>query len=127
MTVTASSLLLCDRVHEDPSSKNLTALGIFTGLQAKRFPTPARLMGAYVMLAGTPGEVGEIILECTEVTTGNRLFKESRRDQIGQNGKRHVHILFGKFSFPRPGAYQFTLRFNDQVVAEQTVFLKEGS
>ena len=125
--VTATALLLCDFVYEDPTSHNVTVLGIFTAFRPSRFPSPARPFSAYALLVGGPGEAGELLLQCTEEDGELVHFYETVRTQLGSSGKRHVHIRFGEdFRFPRPGRYRFTLAFNGGLIGEQTITLSEA-
>jgi hypothetical protein len=124
----AAALLLCDLVYSDHRTGNITLLGIFTAIRPSRFPSPTRAISAYALLEGTPAEPGELVLECVEEQTGQSQFRDSQRTQIGLNGKLHIHMRFGEaFSFPRPGRYLFTLTFNGELVAEQTIILQEVS
>lgn len=82
-------------------------------------------MNAYALLMGEPGETGELVLECAVEGNNAPLLREVRRDHIGTNGKRHLRIQFGKFSFPRPGKYRFTLFCNDSVIANQPLSVEE--
>ena len=125
---TATPVLLCDLVHEDPRGHNVTLLGIFTDVRCSRFPSPSRLISAYALLDGDPGEVGEVTLACVEDATGDVQFEERQRIQIGSNGKRHVHIRCGEgFHFPRPGFYRFMLSFDGDPIGEQTLTVQEVS
>jgi hypothetical protein len=124
--VTASPVLLCDLVYQDPVSRNVTLLGMFTDLRCSRFPSPSRLISAYALLTGDPGEMGQVTLTCIEDATGAVHLEERRRIQIGSNSKRHVHIPFGEgFHFPRPGFYRFVLSFEGNALGEQTITVQE--
>ena len=48
-------LILCDRLHVDPSTGKMSLVGLFTLLRFPSFPTPARPFTAYALLYG--GEV----------------------------------------------------------------------
>jgi hypothetical protein len=125
---TATSVLLCDLVHEDPRGHNVTLLGIFPDVRCSRFPSPSRLISAYALLDGAPGELGEVTLACVEDATGETHFQERQRVQIGSNGKRHIHIRCGEgFRFSRPGYYRFVLSFDGNTIGEQTISVQEVS
>jgi hypothetical protein len=125
---TATPVLLCDLVYEDPVSRNITVLGMFTDLRCSRFPSPSRMFSAYALLDGDPGEIGEATLACVEDATGETRFVERQRVQIGSSGKRHIHIRCGEgFHFPRPGYYRFVLSFEGTAIGEQTIAVREVS
>lgn len=122
---TASSLLLCNLVYADPVSQHVTLLGVFTAFQATRFPTPARDFSAYALLVGEPAETGELVLECREVITGELCAEARGTQQLGSRGKRQVHVRLGELTFPRAGDYEFTLRFDGETVAQQTIAVSQ--
>jgi hypothetical protein len=123
--VRATNLLLMDLVYEDPVSQKHTLLGVFTGLRASRFPSPARDMSAYALLEGQPGESGILALQLQEEETPTPSHLAEGLVTIGQGGKRHVHIRLSKVRFPRAGRYQFTLLFDDTPIANQTITVRE--
>ena len=69
MAVAATGLLLCNAVYEDPSSHNVTLLGIFTELYSTKFPTPYRSINVYALLTGDIGEFTELTLTGVSETT----------------------------------------------------------
>jgi len=125
MAVAATGLLLCNAVYEDPSSHNVTLLGIFTELYSTKFPTPYRNISVYALLTGEVGEFTELTLACVSEMTQATVLSVSQRVQIGRNGKRQVHIRSGAMSFPEPGEYRFSLASDGEVVAVQKVLVLE--
>ncbi len=122
---TAVPLLLCNLAYADPVSQDVTLLGVFTGLQATRFPTPARDFSVYALLVGDPVETGEVLLECRQMTTGELCAEAGARQQLGSRGKRQLHIRLGEVIFPDPGEYDFTLQFDGELVGQQTILVSE--
>ncbi len=127
MAIRATPLLLCDHVHEDPVSHNVTLLAIFTTLRATKFPTPYRVMSVYTQLVGDPGEFGEVGLRCESIATGQVLAAETYRVQIGTFGTRHVHIRLDDLRFPEPGSYRFSLHVENETIGEQTTLVTQGN
>ena len=127
MAIRATPLLICDHVHEDPVSHNVTLLGIFTTLRATKFPTPLRVMSVYSQLVGDPGEFGEVALRCESMTGGQVLATETYRVQIGASGTRHVHVRLDDLRFPEPGPYRFSLQVESEIIGEQTIVVTEGN
>ena len=123
---TATPLLLCNQVYVDPASQDVTLLGIFTGLQATRFPTPARDFSIYALMVGEPVETGQLVVECREMSPGELCARIGGRVQLGSRGKRQVHIRVGELRFPRPGEYAFALLFDGELVAEQTLMVSRA-
>jgi hypothetical protein len=123
---TATSLLLCNLVYADPVSQDVTLLGVFTGLKATRFPTPARDFSVFALLVGEPEETGDLVLECREVSTGELCAEAKTRQQLGHGGKRQVHIRLGELTFPRPGSYEFALAFDGELLGQQTIVVSEA-
>jgi hypothetical protein len=124
MAIHAAALMICNAVYEDPSSHNVTLLGIFTALQVTRFPTPYRDISAYAILVGMPGETGELKLSCVSAGTGEECAQERQRVQIGEFGKRQVHIRLAEIRFPGPDDYLFSLAFEGVVIAEQEIAVR---
>jgi hypothetical protein len=123
MAISAAALTVCNAVYEDPVSHNVTLLGIFTALRVTVFPTPYRDISVYAILRGSPGETGELILSCTSVASGRECASERQRIQIGELGKRQVHIRLGEVRFPEAGHYLFSLAFEGMVIAEQDLIV----
>ncbi len=126
MAINSANLMLCNAVYEDPSSHNVTLLGIFTTLRATRFPTPYRDISVYAILKGLPGESGQLTLSCSSIATGLECAKERQRIQIGASGRRHVHVRLAEFRFPEPGEYVFSLIYDDLLIAEQELLVLEA-
>lgn len=126
MNVTAIPLLVCHAVFEDPTSHNITLLGMFTRLRGTKFPTPYRDLSVYTLLTGTPAEIGQLNLKCIRESTGDLCAEESRRIQFGMDGKRHVHIRVGEVRFPEPDGYCFRLFFDDRLIAEHSIYVVEA-
>ena len=121
----ATGLLLCNFVYEDPSSHNVTLLGVFTELYSSRFPTPYRSISVYALLTGDVGEFTELTLTSVSESTQKELLRIVQRAQIGRSGKRQVHIRTDEVSFPDPGEYRFSLACDGQVVAVQRILVLE--
>ena len=122
---TAASVLLCNLIYADPVSEDVTLLGVFTGLQATRFPTPARDFSVYALLVGEPVETGEVLLECRHVSTGELCAEARARQQLGSRGKRQLHIRLGEVIFPDPGENDFILLFDGELVGQQTILVSK--
>ena len=125
MAVAPTGLLFCDQVYEDPSSHNVTLLGIFTELFSTKFPTPYRDFSIYALISGDVGEFTELTLSCVSESSREELFNVTRRDQIGRNGKRQVHIRIGELSFPEPGEYRFSILSDGEQIAVQKLNVLE--
>jgi hypothetical protein len=61
------------------------------------------------------------------VATGELCAEAKTRQQVGGGGKRQVHIRLGELRFPRPGAYEFALTFDGELVGQQTILVSEAS
>jgi hypothetical protein len=70
---------------------------------------------------GYPGR--DVQSACTQVSKGIECARETLRIQIGDWGKRQVHIPLGEFRFPEPGAYHFLLTFEGTAIAEHELFV----
>ncbi len=123
----ATPLILCHLVFEDPTSHNVTLLGVFTQITVSGFPSPAANYSVYALLSGPPHEAGEVVLECRSLTTGELCSEDRSRTQIGASGKRHMHIRLGETRFPHAGDDRFSLSFEGQEIAEQIIPLVGGS
>ena len=125
MALSAASLLLCYHVWVHPTSGNVTLHEVFstfrvTGPGAHRIP-----ISVYALLTGDPAETGSIQLECIEQATG-RVYARARGSvTMGVLGTRHLHIRLDQYYFPRPGLYRFVLTAQQQVIAEQTITVRE--
>jgi len=124
MVIRATSLLLCNHVYEDPDSHNVSILGVFTTLRSTKFPTPYRVINVYALLAGEPGEVGELVFQC-ESDTGELIAEETRGVLLGSLGKRHLQVRLDELRFPEPGKYRFTLMAEGKIVGEQSFLVEE--
>lgn len=123
MAISSANLILCNAVYEDPASHNVTLLGIFTALRATRFPTPYRDISIYAILKGPPGETGQLTLSCTLLANGLECANERQRIKIGESGRRHVHVRLAEFRFPEPGAYLFSLIYDDLAIADHELLV----
>ena len=126
MALSATTLLLCDLVWEDPVSRNITLLGVFTALRATRFPSPQRSLSLYTLLLGRPDETGRLLLECVDVASGTTDRLAHGSVTIGQEGHRHANFRLDRFRFPRPGRFMFRLTCDGHLIAQHTVTLKEA-
>jgi hypothetical protein len=105
-------LTLCKRLGVDPTSGELSLVGIFQSLRFSAWPSPAHPFTAYALLYDGVGE-GTIELVVNRLETEADIYTYQRWFVLpGRGMPVHLEILVRKCSFPAPGRYGLILRFD---------------
>jgi hypothetical protein len=123
------ALLLCDRMGLDPSSGQVSLLGIFQARYFPTFPSPPQNFTAYVALYDGEGDgTMELLLTRLETEEDITLYKKwltfPGRGQIV-----NVEIKVRNCEFPAPGRYALTLSFDNKLLTQRylEIYRKENS
>jgi hypothetical protein len=110
-------LILCDRMHVDPSAGKMSLVGLFTSLRFPSFPTPVRPFTAYALLYGGEGE-GRMRLEVKRAGDEQPISKKEVWRGFTPDQLSTAEIKLAKCAFPSPGRYIATLFFEGAIVAQ---------
>jgi hypothetical protein len=110
-------LILCDRMHVDPSVGKMSLVGLFTSLRFPSFPSPARPFTAYAQLYGGEGE-GRMRLEVKRAGDEKPIYRHTiwRGFIPGQLSTAEIKVALCEFR--SPGRYIATLFFEEVIVAQ---------
>ncbi len=110
------SFLTCDGVHQDPSTRKYTLLGLFNGLQGVQFPMTHPRMFAFVNLSEL--REGEHQLRLSLALPGQEpVFMGEQTFHAAGPLQRVQHVIqMLNISFPHDGDYDFMLEIDDEVL-----------
>jgi hypothetical protein len=112
-------LTLCKRLDVDPTSGELSLVGIFQQLTFSAWPSPAYPFTAYALLYDGVGE-GTIELVVNRLETEEDIYTYQRWFPLpGRGMPVHVEIPVRKCSFPAPGRYNLILRIDKDELTQR--------
>ena len=112
----AVGLILCDKVHVDPSVGKLSLVGLFTSLRFPAFPTSIRPFTAYALLYGGEGE-GRIRVEVKRADSEQPIYNQVLWRGFVPGLISTAEVKAARCAFPSPGRYIVTLFFEELIVA----------
>lgn len=110
-------LILCDRLHVDPSAGKMSLVGLFTSLRFPSFPTQVRPFTAYSLLYGGEGE-GRMRLEVKRAGDEQPIYRNTIWRGFIPGQLSTAEIKVAKCEFSSPGRYIATLFFEGVIVAQ---------
>ncbi len=110
-------LILCDRMHVDPSAGKMSLVGLFTSLRFPSFPASAHPFTAYALLYGGEGE-GRMKLEIKRAGDEKPIYRNTAWRGLIPGQLSTAEIKVAKCEFSSPGRYIATLFFEDGIVAQ---------
>jgi hypothetical protein len=126
-------MIVCDEVVVDSQRQGkLTIVGLTTVIKWPQGATTSssleRLVVLLVLTDGRGSGTGRV--ECVNEMTGHVLFR-SKDHTVSFAGKdpSRCHGFVFKIAdcrFPGPGAYTIHFRFNEEVIARQTLIVREN-
>jgi hypothetical protein len=109
MAISTTSLLFCEGVSEDPTSRNVTVSGIYTAIRVDRLPSAEVGVVVYALLRGQPEEEGHLRLTVVEPQSANEIEVSNRDVIIGRNGFLHVAVRLPQIKFQSAGLHDYIL------------------
>ncbi len=110
-------LVLCKSIGLDPVKAEYNLTGVFHSLYFRKWPTPPQPFFAYTALHGGEGD-GTIELWVSRLETEERVYRYKRWHTIADPDLViHLEIPLQKCSFPAPGRYGLSLRFDEKEIA----------
>lgn len=110
------SFLTCDNIHVDPTTRKYTLLGLFSGLQAVRFPMTHPRMFVFVTLSDLSQGEHEQRLSLS-LPGQEPLFSVEQKFQ--SNGPlQRIHLVnhLQNLKFEQDGDYGFMLEIDDEPI-----------
>lgn len=106
--------LTCDAVHIDPATGKHTILGVFSNIQAHRFPVTHPMMIWFLTL--TDCSVGKHRLRILLGLQPTQMQKiiEREFDSQGPLGRINIINEIRGFTFPVPGDYSLLIEVDDE-------------
>lgn len=119
-TPSIQAFLVCDSVIEDSLTKKKSLIGLFTHLQAMKFPFQHHQLGLYFCMTDAEGTY-HFDIDLMHVNTDQLVCRASLPDIV--IGDRLQIADFGinvpALLFPSPGRYEFRLRMDGRVIAQK--------
>ena len=114
-------LVVCERVEQDRRTGNVSVFGRFNQFRSAEYPTPPRLVSAFVALTNGSG-VLPVTLTVVRLDTEEPI-RVVRRDVLFADRLTEVRVVFhlSAFSFPVAGWYEFGLFVADEPLASHRV------
>lgn len=121
------AMIVCDAIHQDPSTKKCTLLGTFSTISGRRFPVVHPQLAVHVAL--TEGR-GQVRIRLTLVGSdehqkplfsgeGTIEFRDPR--VVAELNFRLVNV-----TFPRPDEYRFQVFANDTLLSERRLMVHQA-
>lgn len=124
-------MILCEDVLVDPMNpKRLTIVGLINtirSVESPPFPLLYPELCVFVQLTECRGK-GSIRMEILEADTGERVARTSSRSLSFVNNPLGLFTVVFRLrdcTFPAPGLHLVQIRYNDSVIAEYPLMLRE--
>lgn len=110
------SFLTCDNIHLDPTSQKYTLLGLFSGIQAMKFPMKQPRM--FVFIAITDVSTGDHTARLSLALPGEAPIFEGDQTFKSQGPLQRLHLVSNLqgLEFQRDGDYGFMLEIDDEPI-----------
>ena len=110
------ALVLCERMEVDPQRGKTSLSGIFHARRLRSFPSPGQTFTAYVAVYGGIGE-GTLQLDISRLDGEDCIYTWRKWCTFpGPTYLVNLEIPIEDCSFPSPGRYELTLRFDARLV-----------
>lgn len=111
-------MVVCDQILEDKTSGKRSLIGLFNTVQCTSFPATLQKLCVFVTLTQLQGAFS-LILKCSNETCDDPIVAvPGNINSNDPNGILELGFEFDKFSFPRPGLYNFELLWEDEMVLQ---------
>ena len=121
----AQGMFFCDQLIIEQGTLKASAIGMFEGQSADRFPAFLSPFTVFALLSGGLGQ-GTMSLEVARLDTGEVVFRQDDEWTFGDKLEQLRYVLHLQgLILPEPGAYQFTLLADDQWVAQKRLRMRK--
>lgn len=111
-------MIICDQILEDKTSGKRSLIGLFNTVQCAAFPAMLQKLCVFVTLTQLRGAV-PLLLKCSNETCDDPIVAvPGNINSTDPNGILELGFEFDKFSFPRPGLYNFELWWEDELILQ---------
>ncbi len=124
-------LIICEDVQADPANPHrITIVGLLTAIRSVEyppFPLRYREMCVFVQLTESRGPAN-LYVEIIHADSGQRVVRTKTRRVAFPRDPLEVHAVVFRITdltFSEPGLYLTRFRYNEIVIAEQPVLLRE--
>lgn len=106
--------MMCDGVHIDPGSGKHTILGVFSNIQARKFPVNHPFMVWFLTI--TDCAVGEHKLKISFGPDDTKLQPLLERPFASQSPAHRLNLIneIQNLQFPHPGEYSIVIEIDDE-------------
>ena len=121
----ALALVVCDAVHEDPSTGKRTLLGLFNGLTCRQFPAVHPALAVYAAITEGYGEY-RVILRITDSEGTASLYESGTEIRfLDPRTVAEISFTFLRLRFPVAGEYRVQLHVGEHFLTERRLVVRQ--
>ncbi|MFQ5461415.1 MAG: hypothetical protein ACE5E5_02180 [Phycisphaerae bacterium] len=120
------TLIVCDQVITDRLTGKQSLIGMFSTVQARRFPAAHPLLSVYVMLSGGHGQTS-LVIRIVDANDERPPIVEGR-GQVDFKDPRAIANLalqFHGLTFPQPGSYRVQILCDGELLREARIEMRK--
>jgi len=120
------SMLICDAIHQDPSTGKKTLLGLFSELGAQDFPVVHPQMFVHIELTDCSGQI-PVKLQLVDVDETEAPIFEAEIAAHSQDRRAILAFVVAMqgIAFPGPGEYRLQLFARNEFIMERRLLVRK--
>jgi hypothetical protein len=114
----ATTIILCDQIMREEVNGKYTLVGVFSTMQATKFPCYCPALCVFTALTNGRGPA-ELEMRCVHAVSGAVIGSMVRTEDFADpTSIREVTFVMRGLTFPEEGIYSFELRTEGELLAE---------
>ncbi len=122
------AMVVCDAIHQDPSTQKCTLLGTFSTINARKFPATHRQLSVHVALTDGHGATRiRLTLANADENKPPLFSREGTIDFADPRVVAELNFVVNNLVFQDPGEYRLQVYGNDELLMERRLYVVDLS
>lgn len=116
--------IVCDAIHQDPSTKKCTLLGTFSTITVRQFPAIHRQLAIHIALTNGHGHCRIRLVIASPDENAQPLFNKEGTIEF-RDPRMVAELNFGinNLRFEKPGEHRIQIYGNDELLMERRLYV----
>jgi hypothetical protein len=121
------AMILCDAIHQDPSTQKCTLLGTFSTINARMFPVVHRQLAVHVAMTDGHGKTRIRLLLAHADESKPPLFSQEGTIDFGDpRVVAELNFVITNVTLPEAGEYRLQVYGNDELLSERRLYVLQA-
>jgi len=118
------AMVLCDSIHQDPSTKKCTLLGTFSTISVREFPAVHGQLAVHLALTNGHGKTRiRLMVDSTDDNVQPLFSQEGTIKFRDPRMVAELNFVLSNITFPSAGEYRVQVYGNDELLKERRLFV----